>query len=99
MRRMKAPAQKRANIQAPAYLPYLYANSHVGKPGRRYYITTWDPETHRFTPQPGVRDGPLTFRGLLRAVRILRMMGYSGTRDDPSIYVCAVDCLGEATSA
>ena len=53
----------------------------------RYFVTTWDAEREEFTPQQGVRTGPYGLAGLRKAIRKLREYGYSGTRQDPSIYV------------
>jgi hypothetical protein len=53
----------------------------------KYYVTTWDTDRQRFTPQVGVRRGPYSLFGLRKALRKLRDMGYSGRRDDCSVYV------------
>jgi len=43
----------------------------------KYYVTTWDPDTQKFTPQSGVRTGPYSLFGLRKAIRKLRACGYS----------------------
>lgn len=47
---------------------------------KRYYVTTWDTDLQKFTPQKGVRKGPYTLFGLRKAIRTLRAMGYSAHR-------------------
>ncbi len=46
----------------------------------RYYVTTWDPERQRFTPQASVRTGPYSQFGLRKALRKLQGMGYDTSR-------------------
>ncbi len=46
----------------------------------RYYVSTWDGERQKFTPQKGVRTGPYSMFGLRRALRKLRSMGYDVKR-------------------
>lgn len=63
----------------------------------RYYVTTWDAERKKFTPQKGVRTGPYRLFALRKALRTLRGMGYSATKlprchypyagGDPSVLV------------
>lgn len=53
----------------------------------RYYVTTWDTDRQRFTPQQGVKCGPWSLWGLRKALRLLREMGYGGRRSDNSILV------------
>jgi hypothetical protein len=60
-------------------------------PRPRYYITTIDPDTSRFTPQRGVRTGPYTLWGLKRALRRLQALGYNCGRGDPSVLVERAD--------
>ncbi|MCH8851120.1 MAG: hypothetical protein IID41_00545 [Planctomycetes bacterium] len=54
---------------------------------RKYYVTTWDTELEKFTPQKGVRTGPHSWRGLRRALRALQELGYPANRGDPSTLV------------
>ena len=55
---------------------------------RRYYVTTWDTNLQKFTPQPGVRTGPYTQFGLRKALRKLRdEFGYSARKGDCSTLV------------
>lgn len=56
----------------------------------RYYVTTWDTDKQKFTPQRGVRTGPLSKWGLRRALRKLRGFGYSASRGDSSVLVESV---------
>jgi hypothetical protein len=53
----------------------------------RYYVTTWDGELQRFTPQKGVRTGPYSQFGIRKALHKLREMGYQADRQDNSILV------------
>jgi hypothetical protein len=53
----------------------------------RYYVTTWDGEKERFTPQKGVRCGPYSLWGLRRALRKLQQTGYPCDRGDNSVLV------------
>lgn len=48
----------------------------------KYYVTTWDADLQKFTPQKGVRTGPYSKWGLRRAMRKLRTMGYDVNRGD-----------------
>lgn len=41
-----------------------------------YYVTTWDADLQKFTPQRGVNDGPYSLFGLRKPLRRLRQMGY-----------------------
>lgn len=59
----------------------------------RYFITTWDINKQRFTPQKGVRSGPYTLFGLRQALRKLQAMGYTCDRNDPSVLVERIDKL------
>ena len=47
---------------------------------RYYYVTTWDCNRCRFTPQRGVRAGPYSLFGLRKALRRLQGMGYDTSR-------------------
>lgn len=42
----------------------------------RYFVTTWDCNKQKFTPQQGVRTGPYSLFGLRKALKKLRDMGY-----------------------
>lgn len=53
----------------------------------RYSILTWDPDLRRYTPQLGVRTPVTGLHGLKVAIRLLRRMGYSCTRDDSFVLV------------
>lgn len=46
----------------------------------KYYVTTWDMERQKFTPQTGVRTGPYSQFGLRRALRKLQGMGYETSK-------------------
>lgn len=52
-----------------------------------YYVETWDVNLDDFTPQKGVRTGPYSLWGLRKPLLMLRQMGYTATRNDPSILV------------
>ena len=45
-----------------------------------YYVTTWDGEREKFTPQKGVRTGPCSLFGLRKALRKLNAMGYTAAK-------------------
>lgn len=45
-----------------------------------YYVTTWDHEIEKFTPQRGVQAGPYSKWELREALRKLRTMGYDVSR-------------------
>jgi hypothetical protein len=62
---------------------------------KRYEVLTWDAEKQDWTPQKGVRRGPYTLFGLRRAIRKLREIGYSGHRNDPSVYLERIGWLDE----
>ena len=56
--------------------------------GRQYYVTTWDIDKQKFTPQKGVRSGPYTLMGLRAPLRRLRELRYDIKRDfAPSVLV------------
>ncbi len=57
---------------------------------KRYYVYTWDAEKRDWTPQKGVRCGPWSLWGLRKPLRLLRGMGYSADKDDPSVLL--LDC-------
>jgi hypothetical protein len=46
----------------------------------RYYVSTWDTDLEKFTPQHGVRTGPYSLWGLRRALRKLQELGYDTSR-------------------
>ncbi len=52
-----------------------------------YYVTTWDMDKQKYTPQKGVRKGPYSLFGLRKALRKLRTMGYSADRYDAYVRV------------
>lgn len=56
----------------------------------RYYVTTWDTNLQRFTPQIGVRTGPYSLFGLRRPLRKLRQMGYDIMPRGSAVSVCVV---------
>jgi hypothetical protein len=65
----------------------------------KYYVTTYDPDTQRYTPQAGVRTGPYSQFGLRKAIRKLRDGGYearitrcNGQSGDPSVLIERDDC-------
>lgn len=57
----------------------------------RYFITTWNSDLERFTPQKGVRAGPYSLWGLRKALRALRRVGYPARKGDPSVLVDSVE--------
>jgi hypothetical protein len=57
----------------------------------RYYVETWDTEKQTFTPQQGVRKGPYSLFGLRKALKALRLGGYSACKNDPSVYVYRIE--------
>lgn len=60
---------------------------------RRYYVTTWDGDKQKWTPQIGVRRGPHTIGGLRKALRKLRGMGYGTKKSDGNFVM--IECLNE----
>ena len=53
----------------------------------KYLVTTYDPETGKFTPQEGVSPGPYELFELRHALRQLRKIGYDANRGDSSVLV------------
>lgn len=61
------------------------------KKKRCYFVSTWDSEIQRFTPQVGVKYGPYTQFGIRKPLRRLREMGYGVGRESPSVLVERID--------
>lgn len=56
-----------------------------------YNVLTWDPERNDFTPQDGIPTPVTGFSGLRRAIKALRLEGYTAHRtahdSDPSVLI------------
>jgi hypothetical protein len=62
---------------------------------RTYRVRTWDTETQEYSAQDGVPEIVRGISGLRRAVRLLRLGGYTAHREgddsDPSVLIERVD--------